>query len=143
MFGKIKPYMGNYIRYTYAALAVMLIALIAYAVPFFLVYRIIDPLIDGQKLSASYLAIHIAVIFVCELAYATLYVLGLKFSHISAYNTLKNIRISLQKKLERQPLGAIQDMGNGKIKKLFTDDIEQIEILLAHAVPEGIANLSM
>lgn len=64
--------MGNYIRYTYAALAVMLIALIAYAVPFFLVYRIIDPLIDGQKLSAGYLAIHIAVIFVCELAYATL-----------------------------------------------------------------------
>ena len=32
MFNKIKPYMGNYIRYTYAALCTMLIALIA---PFF------------------------------------------------------------------------------------------------------------
>ena len=69
--------------------------------------------------------------------------MGLEFSHISAYNTLKNIRISLQKKLERQPLGTVQDMGNGKIKKLFTDDIDQVEILLAHAIPEGIANLSM
>ena len=105
MFSKIKLYMGNYIKYTYAALGTMLIALIASAVPFFMVYRIIRPLIDGEKLSAGYFAIHIAIIFVCELAYANLYVLGLKFSHISAFNTLKNLRISLQKKLEQQPLG--------------------------------------
>ncbi len=69
--------------------------------------------------------------------------LGLKYSHISAYNTLKNIRVSLQKKLERQPLGTIQDMGNGRIKKLFTDDIDQVELLLSHAIPEGISNLAM
>ena len=135
--------MGNYIRYTYAALCMMLIALIAYMVPFFMAYRIIRPLIDGEQLSAGYLVIHIAIIFACELDCAYLYVLGLKFSHISAFNTLKNLRISLQKKLERQPLGTIHDMGNGKIKKLFTDDIDQVELLLAHAIPEGIANLSM
>ncbi len=135
--------MGNYIRYTYAALAVMFAGLIASAAPFFMVYRIIKPLIDGQKLSAGYIAIHIAIIFAFELVYAILYVLGLKYSHISAFNTLKNLRISLQKKLERQPLGTIQDMGNGRIKKLFTDDIDQVELLLAHAISEGIANLSM
>ena len=143
MFNKIKPYMGSYIRYTYAALWTMLVSLFASMVPFFMVYRIIRPLIDGEKLSAGYLAMHIAIIFVCELVHANLYVLGLKFSHISAYNTLKNIRINLQKKLERQPLGTIHDMGNGKIKKLFTDDIEQVELILAHAIPEGIANLSV
>ena len=101
--------MGNYVQYTYAALMTMFIALIASSVPFFMVYRIIKPQIDGEKLSAGYLAIHIAIIFAGELAYAILYVWGLKFSHISAYNTLKNIRISLQKKPERQPLGAIQE----------------------------------
>ena len=143
MFKKVKPYMGKYIKYTYGALAVMFIALIASAVPFFLVYRIIKPLLEGEKLSAGYYIGHIAFIFISLLAYAILYVLGLKFSHISAYNTLKNIRISLQKKLERQPLGTIQDMGNGRIKKLFTDDIEQVEMLLAHAIPEGISNLAM
>lgn len=143
MFKKVKPYMGKYIKYTYGALAVMFVALIASAVPFFLVYRIIKPLLEGEKLSAGYYTWHIAFIFICLLAYAILYVLGLKFSHISAYNTLKNIRISLQKKLERQPLGTIQDMGNGRIKELFTDDIEQVEMLLAHAIPEGISNLAM
>ena len=143
MFSKIKPYMGRYIKYTYAALATMFIALIASAVPFFLIYRIIQPLLDGKKLSAAYYTGHIVLIFACMLVYAIFYILGLKFSHIAAFNTLKNLRISLQKKLERQPLGTIQDMGNGKIKKLFTDDIDQVELLLAHAIPEGIANLSM
>ena len=143
MFSKIKPYMGRYIKYIYAALATMFIALIASAVPFFLIYRIIQPLLDGKKLSAAYYTGHIVLIFICMLVYAILYILGLKFSHIAAFNTLKNLRISLQKKLERQPLGTIQDMGNGRIKKLFTDDIDQVELLLAHAIPEGIANLSM
>ena len=143
MFRKIKPYMGGYIRYTYAALVTMLAGLIASAVPFFIVYRIIKPLLDGETLDAGYYITNIAIIFACELAYAILYVLGLKLSHITAYNTLKNIRISLQKKLERQPLGTIQDMGNGRIKKLFTDDIDQVELLLAHAIPEGISNLAM
>ena len=117
MFSKIKPYMGSYIKYTYAALGAMFAGLIASVLPFFMEYRIIRPLIEGEKPSASYYAIHIAIIFVCELAYAILYVWGLEFFHISAYNTLKNIRISQQKKLECQPLGTVQDMGNGKIKK--------------------------
>lgn len=141
MFKKVKPYMGGYIKYTYAALITMLIGLIASMIPYFILYRIISTLLDGEKLSAGVFGVNIAIIAVCELAYAILYVLGLKFSHISAYNTLKNIRISLQRKLEQQPLGTIQDMGNGKIKKMFTDDIDYIELLLAHALPEGIANL--
>ena len=101
MFQKIKPYMGGYIKYTYAALCVMFLALIASAVPFFMVYRIIAPLLDGEMPSVGYFAVHITVIFICELVYAILYVQGLRLSHISAYHTLKNIRISLQKKLAK------------------------------------------
>ena len=76
--------MGGYIKYTYAALAVMFAGLIASAVPFFMLYRIIKPLINSETLSAGYYVVHIAIIFACELVYATLYVLGLKYSHISA-----------------------------------------------------------
>ena len=143
MFHKIKPYMGAYVKYTYAAFLTMFIALIASMIPYLLIYRIVEPLLGGEVLSTGYFTGPIAGIAVCELAFALLYVKGLDLSHIAAYNTLKNIRISLQSKLERQPLGTIQDMGNGRIKKLFTDDIEQVELLLAHAIPEGISNLSM
>ncbi len=143
MFKKIKPYMGENIRYTYMAMVVMFLGLIASTIPFFMVYRLIKPLLDGEKIDVQYITVHIVIIAVCEIAYAYLYVLGLKYSHKCAYRTLKNIRISLQRKLEKQSLGEIQDMGNGKIKKLFTDDIEQVELLLAHAIPEGLSNLGM
>ena len=63
MFKKVKPYMGEYIKYTYGALAVMFVALIASAVPFFLVYRIIKPLLEGEKLSAGYYIGHIRFYF--------------------------------------------------------------------------------
>lgn len=70
MFQKIKPYIGSYIRYTYLALVIMFLALIALAVPFFMVYRMIAPLLDGETLSAGYFVSHTAIIFVCELVYA-------------------------------------------------------------------------
>ena len=51
------------------------------------------------------------------------------------------LRTSLQKRFEALPLGFIQDKGTGTIKKLFVDDVDSLEVLLAHSLPEGIANL--
>ncbi len=79
--------------------------------------------------------------FLCILAYKVLYCYGLKFSHEGAFNTLKNIRTYVQSRIEKMPLGNIQDIGTGQLKKVFTDDIDGIELLLAHAVPEGFSNL--
>ena len=59
---------------------------------------------------------------------------------IRAYNILKNIRTSLQQKLEKKPLGSIQELGTGNLKKMFVDDIDSMELLLVHALFEGIAN---
>ena len=49
--------------------------------------------------------------------------------------------VSLQKKFEKLPLGIVEEKGTGTIKKLFVDDVDSLELLLAHSVPEGIANL--
>ncbi len=106
-------------------------------------YQIIQPLLEGQSLSFAKVAGSVLAVAVCMVLYAVFYVWGLELSHESAYHTLKNLRISLQGNLESQPLGAIQEKGNGAIKKMFIDDIDSIEILLAHALPEGIANLSV
>jgi len=43
--------------------------------------------------------------------------------------------------MEKQPLGSIIDKGSGAVKKLFSEDVESIELLLAHIIPEGISNL--
>ena len=140
MFKKVAPYIGEYKKYTVWAAILMIIGIIANVMPYFFLYQIIAPLTRGEGISASFLGIRVLLVAVCEIVYSFAYMQGLAYSHISAYNTLKNIRISLQRKLEKQPLGNIQELGTGRIKKVFTDDIDQIELLLAHAIPEGIAN---
>ena len=141
MFKKVSPYIGEYKKYTVFAVICMSLGIVASVLPYFFVYQLLGPLLRGEELTSQYALIRIAAILVCEILFAVLYVQGLTFSHISAYNTLKNLRTSLQGKLEKQPLGNIKDIGTGRLKKVFIDDIDQIELLLAHAIPEGIANI--
>jgi len=143
MFKRVAPYIGEYKKYTVWAVIMMTIGIIASVLPFFFLYQIISPLTRGESIDMTFLLIRVAAVAVCEIIYSVTYVQGLAFSHVSAYNTLKNLRISLQGKLEKQPLGNIKEMGTGRIKKVFTDDIDQIELLLAHAIPEGIANIAI
>lgn len=141
MFKKVSPYVGEYKKYTVWAAILMSLGIIANVVPYFFLWQIIVPITKGEGADLSFIMVRVVAILVCEVIYALSYVQGLVFSHISAFNTLKNLRISLQGKLEKQSLGNIQNLGTGRIKKIFTDDIDQIELLLAHAIPEGIANI--
>ena len=141
MIKSVAPYIGKYKKYTVIASILTTLGIIANVVLYFFLYQLIVPLTKGQLPNLQFVALRVVAIFVCLTLYAILYSRGLAFSHISAYNTLKNIRIALKDKLERQPLGNIKELGTGQIKRVFTDDIDQIELLLAHAIPEGIANL--
>ncbi|MDR1540814.1 MAG: ABC transporter ATP-binding protein/permease [Clostridiales bacterium] len=143
MFKKVLGYTGKYRKTTYLSAFVMFFGLVANVTPFLLVYQIIKPLLMKEPLSLHTALLYASGIALCGILHAVLYIKGLDLSHKSAYNTLKNLRISLQKKLEAQPLGAIQIKGTGALKKTFVDDIESIELLLAHALPEGLANLAV
>ena len=143
MFKRVAPYIGEFKKYTVWAVIMMSIGIIANVLPYFFLYQIIAPLTRGEHIEASFILTRVAIIAACEIVFSVSYVQGLEFSHISAYNTLKNLRISLQGKLEKQPLGNITELGTGRIKKVFTDDIDQVELLLAHAIPEGIANIAV
>ena len=143
MFQKVLEYAGEYRKTTYLSMVVMLIGIVMNVLPFLFIYQLIRPLLLGESLELGYAAWRVAAIAVCGVLYAVLYVKGLSLSHRAAYNTLKNLRASLQGKLERQPLGVIQEKGVGALKKMFIDDIDSIELLLAHALPEGLANLAV
>ena len=143
MFKRVAPYIGEFKKYTVWAVILMSIGIIASVLPYFFLYQIISPLTRGESINMTFLLVRVAAVALCEIVFSVTYVKGLEFSHVSAYNTLKNLRIALQSKLEKQPLGTIKELGTGRIKKVFTDDIDQIELLLAHAIPEGIANIAI
>lgn len=143
MYQKILHYAGEYRKGTYASIAVMLIGVAMSVIPYWFAWQLIDPLLTGNPLSPAGIIGRILAIALCLVLYAFFYVKGLSLSHEAAYNTLKNLRISLQERLEKQPLGSITEKGVGTVKKMFIDDIESIELLLAHALPEGISNIAV
>jgi ATP-binding cassette subfamily B protein len=143
LFKRILGYAGEHRKTTYAAIAAMLVGMVMQVLPFWFIYQIIRPLLMREPITAEYVIWRIAAIAACTILYAVFYIWGLSLSHNAAYNTLKNLRISLQRKLEGLPLGVIQEKGVGSIKKMFIDDIETIELPLAHAIPEGISNIAI
>ncbi len=143
MFKKVLEYAGEYRAKTWQSMMVMLAGVAMSVIPYLFVYQIIAPLLSGGSLTLPAVGLRVIAIALCMVLYALLYVKGLDLSHESAYYTLMNLRISLQGKLEKQPLGAIQEKGVGSLKKMFIDDIESIELLLAHALPEGVANIAI
>ena len=143
MFKKVLEYAGEYRAKTWQSMMVMLAGVAMSVIPYLFVYQIIAPLLSGGSLTLPAVGLRVIAIALCMVLYALLYVKGLDLSHESAYYTLMNLRISLQGKLEKQPLGVIQEKGVGSLKKMFIDDIESIELLLAHALPEGVANIAI
>ena len=141
MLHKVFEYAGSHKKTIHLASFIMLLSVIMGVVPFLFAYQIINPLILGQNLEFTRLVILLAGILICLVLQALLGGLGLNMSHKAAYNTLFGLRTSLQKKMENLPLGAIEEKGTGAIKKMFVDDIGSLEVLLAHSLPEGIANL--
>ena len=143
MFKKVLEYAGEYRKTTYASMAVMLIGIVMNVLPFLFLYQLMEPLLLHENVAVWYVAWRVLAIGICGVLYALFYVKGLALSHRAAYKTLRNLRSSLQGKLERQPLGTIQEKGVGALKKMFIDDIDSIELLLAHALPEGLSNVAV
>ena len=57
-------------------------------------------------------------------------------SHIAALNILYEIRIKLAEKLPRLSMGYFTSTASGKIKKVLAEDVEQIELFVAHHIPD-------
>lgn len=140
MFEKVFLYAGPYKRGLYAAIGIVLLSVLCGVLPFVLAYQIIEPLVSGSTVTTELVTSRAAGVLLCLVAQALLYGWGLNVSHNAAYGTLLRLRTSLQKKFENLPLGVIQDKGTGTVKKLFVDDVDSLEVLLAHSLPEGVAN---
>ena len=141
MFQKVFEYAGPHKKGLYVATAIVLVSVLLGVFPFVLAYQVIAPLVMGEAITASFIIQHVILVLVCLVLQALFYGWGLNLSHKAAYDTLLCLRTALQKRFEKLPLGVIQDKGTGTVKKLFVDDVDSLEVLLAHSMPEGIANL--
>jgi len=63
-------------------------------------------------------------------------------SHIAAYNILYDLRLKLSQKFGSLPLGYFNSRSTGMLKKVMNEDVEHLELIVAHGIPQGIGLLT-
>ena len=63
-------------------------------------------------------------------------------SHKGAYSTLFRVRCMIIEKLAKVPLGYVSERSTGEIKTVLNENIEKLELCLAHNIPELVSYLT-
>ena len=109
-------------------------------VPFYCMYRLICLFASGTSAAGG-----IAVWCLSALgAYALkilLFSLSTGISHSMAYTILEGLRLRLAERFLHAPLGDVENHSIGEIKSMMVDKIENLELPLAHMIPEGAGHI--
>lgn len=57
-------------------------------------------------------------------------------SHVAAFNILYELRVQISKKLTRLSMGYFNRKSSGGLKKIMSEDVERIELFVAHHIPD-------
>ncbi len=57
-------------------------------------------------------------------------------SHIAAFNILYELRVVIARKLVKLPMGFFTKRATGQIKKVMSEDVERVELFIAHHIPD-------
>ena len=136
---------GARVRLAVAA-ALAAISTAAELVPFYAVYRAVDAVVRGEAVGGEAgdgLAGWAWAALAGVLVRYALFGLALYVSHLAAYDLLYRLRVRMAERLTRVPLGWFSDRRSGALKKVMADDVERLEIFLAHAVPDLAAAVTV
>ena len=115
--------------------AVVVLHLVFGTLPLLLVVWAVDSLMDGTLTSTMILGVG-ATMVLFALLHGIFYGTSIWRAHRSAYNALTRLRMRIVSHLGRLPLGFFQERKVGDLVNIINHDVEQIEIYLAHGLPE-------
>ena len=109
--------------------------------PYVGIYHLMDAVLLGT-LTRKGLTDCIVLISVTTVFRMVLLGLSGVLSHKGAYNALFRVRCMIIEKLAKVPLGYISERSTGEIKTLLNENIEKLELCLAHNIPELVSYLT-
>ena len=137
---KVFSYAGVLIKYTYSAVVLLLLSVVFGFIPYIAISDLLVALMGKTTVELQYILISCCIIFVSITLKAITMGIGLTHSHTAAFGILCNIRKAKAKDMMQHPLGDILNQGVGKYKKGFVEDIDLLENMIAHMIPEGLPN---
>lgn len=138
---KIFSYAKDYKNKTYISIILATISVFVGIIPYYLVYKIIMRFVGDTHVTVNYILMMSGFILISLLLKSLLFFIAMAASHDAAYDTLMGMRKKLADKMIKMPMGEINKKSSGNFKNIFVDLIEEMELILAHMIPEGISNL--
>ena len=105
------------------------------------IYRLMDAVLLGM-LTRKVLTDCIVLVTVTTILRMILLGMSGILSHKGAYNTLFKVRCMIIDHLAKVPLGYINERSTGEIKTILNENIEKLELCLAHNIPELVSYLT-
>ena len=105
------------------------------------IYRLMDAVLLG---TLTRKVLTDCIVLVTATTILRMILLGLSgvLSHKGAYNTLFKVRCMIIDHLAKVPLGYINERSTGEIKTILNENIEKLELCLAHNIPELVSYLT-
>jgi ATP-binding cassette subfamily B protein IrtA len=124
----------------FASMTLAVLATLAQFVPMVVVYQIIIELAkhatDISQVDRNLLW-RLGFISLGSLGvFGVLLYISSMLSHIAAYNILYEIRVKIAEKLTQLSMGYFTQKASGEIKKVMAEDVEEVELFVAHHIPD-------
>lgn len=124
-------------------IASVLLAILSVAlgiIPFFILHRVVVDVMAGTAdfKHTSLLAVTAGV---CLMMSVLTFFRSTVISHRVAHRISFNMRLALAKKMADLPLGFVHKNASGALKKIMVEDVGQLELFLAHNIPETLSSL--
>ena len=132
----IRPHRAGFIAST--VLAVLSVA--SGMVPYFAVAKMVNLLISAEKNFSIYLTWGM-VALIAYLLKSVLHGISTRCSHEATFHVLSELRRAVADKLTHVSMGYLTDTPSGRLKTTMVERVEQMEVPLAHIIPEMTSNL--
>lgn len=135
---RLFEYAGNYKYLTISSWILSTISAWIALVPFYYIWRIIKEVLEVQPhfkqaehlKGYGWLAVGFAVLSMF------IYICALMCSHIAAFRVQANMRSKMMRHIIKLPLGYLDRVGSGKVRKIVNESSAATETFLAHQLPD-------
>lgn len=127
--------------YLYLSILLSFVSGLASIFPYLSLYKIMDSVLQNE-LSRSIVIYNVMLIATSIIIKYLFFSLSTIASHKGAYNALFRVRILLINHMALIPLGSLNERNTGEIKTLLNEEIEKLELFLAHSLPDLVLYLT-
>ena len=132
---------GRHRKHLVASIVCATLSGLMVAVPYFAVFDLMRAVHEG-RCPTGVVAVDAAVLVAGTLLRHTMCGVSNALAHKGAYGALFDVRCRVLDRLARAPLGELDERSTGRIKTVLSDDVERLELLLAHNLPEAFMYVS-